>query len=107
MKIELILFDLDDTLMAFDIVSETAWEKAVDIFLQNQSINIERDTILEIIHSTRKWHWADTERHKAGRKNIAHARREIVKLALNHYLNIETNELEKLANDYTRIHETL
>jgi putative hydrolase of the HAD superfamily len=107
MKTELILFDLDDTLMAFDIVSETAWEKAVDIFLQNQNVNIERDTILKKIHSTRKWYWADTERHKVGRKNIANARREIVKLALNDYPNIETKELEKLANDYTRIHETL
>jgi putative hydrolase of the HAD superfamily len=62
---------------------------------------------LKKIHSTRKWYWADNERHKAGRKNIANARREIVKLALNDYPNIETKELDKLANDYTRIHETL
>jgi putative hydrolase of the HAD superfamily len=107
MKMELILFDLDDTLMAFDIVSETAWEKAVDIFLQNQSINIDRDIILKKIHSTRKWYWTDTERHKEGRKNIVHARREIVKLALNDYRSMETREIEKLANDYTRIHEEL
>jgi putative hydrolase of the HAD superfamily len=62
---------------------------------------------LQKIHSTRKWYWADTERHKAGRKNIAHARKEIVKLALGDYPNMEMKELEKLADDYTQIHETL
>jgi putative hydrolase of the HAD superfamily len=107
MKVKLILFDLDDTLMAFDLVSKEAWEKAVDIFLQNQNIQIEKDIILEKIHSARKWYWADSERHKTGRKNMANARKEIVKLALKDYTNIEAKELEKLANDYTQIHETL
>jgi putative hydrolase of the HAD superfamily len=107
MEVKLIIFDLDDTLMAFDLVAKEAWEKAVDIFLQNQNMPVERNIILEKIHYTRKWYWADSERHKTGRKNIANARREIVKLALKDYPNIETKELEKLANDYTQIHETL
>jgi phosphoserine phosphatase len=37
METELILFDLDDTLMAFNLVSEKAWEKSIDIFVQNNN----------------------------------------------------------------------
>jgi putative hydrolase of the HAD superfamily len=107
MEVKLVLFDLDDTLMAFDLVSNEAWEKAVDIFLQNHNIPVERDIILEKIHNTRKWYWADSERHKTGRKNMANARKEIVKLALKNYQDIETKELDKLADDYTQIQESL
>jgi putative hydrolase of the HAD superfamily len=107
MNVELVVFDLDDTLMAFDLVTNEAWEKAVDIFLQKKDLPVEKDVVLEKIHSTRKWYWADSERHKTGRKNMANARREIVKLALKDYSNIEVKELEKLADDYTQIHESL
>jgi len=107
MNTELILFDLDDTLMAFDLVSEKAWEKSVDIFIQNNNINTEKDILLEKLNTTRKWYWADAERHKIGRKNIVNARREIVKIALKEYENIEINKLEELADNYSRIQEEL
>ena len=107
MEIELILFDLDDTLMAFDLVSEKAWDKSVDIFIQNNNIITEKEVLLEKINTTRKWYWADSERHKIGRRNINNARREIVKLALKECVNIEINKLEELADNYSNIHEGL
>jgi len=107
MKTELILFDLDDTLMAFDLVSEKAWDKSLDIFIQNNNIISEKDILLEKINTTRKWYWADSERHKIGRKNINNARREIVNLALKEYVNIGINKLEELADNYSNIHEDL
>ena len=107
METELILFDLDDTLIAFDLVSEKAWDKSVNIFIQNNKINVEKDIILEKLHATRKWYWSDPERHKIGRRNINNARREIVKLALKEYTNIENNKLEELADNYSSIHEDL
>jgi putative hydrolase of the HAD superfamily len=107
MDTELILFDLDDTLMAFDLVSEKAWDKSVDIFIQNNNIITEKDVLLEKINTTRKWYWADSERHKIGRRNINNARREIVKLALKECVNIEINKLEELADNYSKIHEGL
>jgi len=107
METELILFDLDDTLMAFDLVSDEAWDKSVDIFIQNNKIIIEKGVLLEKVNATRKWYWADSERHKIGRKNINNARREIVKLALNEYVNIGINKLEELADNYSNIHEGL
>ena len=107
MKPELILFDLDDTLMAFDIVSEKAWDKAVEIFIREKNVNIEKDILLKKLHKTRKWYWADSERHKTGRKNIINARRDIVRLALKEYENIKDGELVELADNYTAIHESL
>jgi len=62
---------------------------------------------LEKIHKTRKWYWDDPERHKKGRKNIVQARREVVKLALKEYSNFKINELEELADNYSKIHEEL
>jgi len=107
MKPELILFDLDDTLMAFDLSSEKAWDKAVDIFIQENKITIERNILLEKINETRKWYWSDPERHRIGRKNIVQARREVVKLALKEYSNFKIHELEELADNYSQIHEEL
>ncbi|MDR0303054.1 MAG: HAD family hydrolase [Treponema sp.] len=107
MKPELILFDLDDTLMAFDLVSEEAWDKAVDIFIQNNNINIEKNILLDKLRTTRKWYWSDPERHKAGRENIIRARREIVKLALKDFSKIEIKKLEEFADNYSQIQESL
>jgi putative hydrolase of the HAD superfamily len=107
METELILFDLDDTLIAFDLVSEKAWDKSVDMFIQNNNIITERDVLMEKINTARKWYWADSERHKIGRKNINNARREIVKLALKEYVNIGISKLEELADNYSNIHEDL
>jgi putative hydrolase of the HAD superfamily len=107
MKPELILFDLDDTLMAFDLVGEESWDKAVDIFIQNEKIKFRKEILLGKLHKTRKWYWADPERHKTGRKNIVNARREIVKMALYEFLNVEIGKLNELADNYTKIHEQL
>jgi len=106
MKIELILFDLDDTLMAFDIVSNEAWDKAADEFIKSNNINIEKNILLENIHKTKKWYWGDPERHRIGRKNLNSTRREILKMALEKF-NFETKALEDFADNYSNIHESL
>jgi putative hydrolase of the HAD superfamily len=106
MKIELILFDLDDTLMAFDIVSNEAWDKAADEFIKTNNINIEKNILLEKIHKTKKWYWGDPERHRIGRKNLISTRREILKMALENF-NIEIKALEDFADNYSNIHESL
>jgi len=107
MKPELILFDLDDTLMAFDLVTAEAWDKTVDIFIQNNDINLDKPLILEKIHAARKWYWSDPERHKTGRANIVNARRDIVKSALKDYSGLEINKLEEMADTFSSIHENL
>jgi putative hydrolase of the HAD superfamily len=77
------------------------------MFIQNNNIIIEKDVLMKKINTTRKWYWADSERHKIGRRNINNARREIVKLALKEYVNIGIKKLEELADNYSNIHEDL
>ena len=107
MKFELILFDLDDTLMAFDLVGKDAWSKAIELFIKEENIQIEKKILLDKIQNTRKWYWGDIERHKQERKNIINARRQIAQLALKDFLNIDREKLDDLAYDYTQIHEKL
>jgi len=110
---ELILFDLDDTLMAFDLVTDKAWDMAADKFINENNLKIDKSFLLEKINETKKWYWGDPERHKIGRKNLVNARREVVKLALKHIIDIGDSallcntKLERFADNYTQIHETL
>jgi len=93
--------------MAFDLVSEKAWDRSVDMFIQRTNTDVEKKILLEKIHKTRKWYWDDPKRHREGRKNLIQARREVVKLALKEYSNFKSNELEELADNYSKIHEEL
>ena len=107
MKPELILFDLDDTLMAYDIVSNEAWDKATDQFIQENGIKTEKAILLEKILEEKEKYRNDPERFRIGRQNIYNSRREIVKLALKDFLNIEDNKLERFADNHTKIFESL
>jgi len=99
MKIDLVLFDLDDTLMAFDLISIEAWNKAIDIFIHENNIKTDKSFLLDKIIKTKSWYWSDPERHRIGRKNLAHTRREVVKLALKDFLNVDDEKLERLGDN--------
>ena len=75
-----ILFDLDDTLISFEGVSDRAWEKCCGNFADTHRL-CSKDVLLHTIHAKRKWYWSDPQRHKAGRENLRQARRDIVRLA--------------------------
>jgi putative hydrolase of the HAD superfamily len=107
MRPKLILLDLDDTLMAFDTVSEAAWEKAVDIFINDNKLDVSKIVLLDKIHRTRKWYWNDPERHRIGRKNPEKARREVVKYVFLNYIKIDKKSADKFADNYSQIHEEM
>lgn len=96
-----ILFDLDDTLISFEGVSEQAWEKCCEDFLGRHDLGIERDALLQSIHATRKWFWGDPERHKRGRRDMLAARREIVSLAMGRMGVRDTLLSNELADAYS------
>ena len=68
MKPKLIVFDLDDTLMAFGVVVEEAWDEAADTFIKKHDIS--KDVLLEKISNMRKKYWNDPEKHKIGKRNM-------------------------------------
>ena len=79
---EVILFDLDDTLISFDGVSDIAWDKCCGDFVEFNGTPFSKEILLKTLHIKRKWYWSDTQRHKLGRDNIRQARRDIVSLTL-------------------------
>ena len=101
-----ILFDLDDTIIAFGSVADTARLQACDKYYTECSLSNAND-LFQAISKTSQWYWSDRDRHKAGRNNIDNARREIVNLALE---KIGINNLplaHKIANAFIKLREEM
>jgi putative hydrolase of the HAD superfamily len=76
-----ILFDLDDTILAYSVVAEPTWRRVcVDFAGRIDSMNSEK--LFQAIHNVSSWYWSDRERHKTGRQDLNSTRRMIVKQAL-------------------------
>ncbi len=72
-----ILFDLDDTILAYSVVAEPTWKRICYEFAGRiDSMNPEK--LFQGIHTVSNWFWSDKERHKNGRRDINNARRVIV-----------------------------
>jgi len=78
---EAILFDLDDTIIAWDAVSGQVWAEVCHR-CASRVTELEADKLLAVINETRDWYWNDPVRHSRGRLNLSAARREVVAIAL-------------------------
>ena len=71
------LIDLDDTILAYDLVAGDAWRSVcaehVDA-LPGWTI----DQLVSGIDSYRRWFWSDPDRHRRGRLNLVNIRHEVV-----------------------------
>jgi len=84
-----ILFDLDDTIIAYSPVAEPTWRRiCVEYANRNGSIN--PDKLFQGIRQVSNWYWSDKERHKNGRRDLNIARRLIVGLA---FKELDINDL--------------
>ena len=86
-----ILFDLDDTILKFDVLAERFWMEACEAF-EPELLGVTGESLLDAIHESRDWYWGDPARHKRGRLNLGVARREVVGGALQR-LGIEDPDL--------------
>ena len=96
-----ILFDLDDTLISFEGVSDIAWDKCREDFIETGGTPFSKEDLLKTIQVKRKWHWSDPQRHKTARENMKQARRDIVSLALMDLGVTQTDLINKLADTYS------
>ena len=78
--LEAVVFDLDDTLLRFDGVSEPAWRKAVDGFVADNPL-IDGDAIVTEIRNVGRWFYDDPDRHRIGRNDLLESRRFIARTA--------------------------
>jgi putative hydrolase of the HAD superfamily len=94
---EAIIFDLDNTIISYDSVTEQVWENVCRRFAVGID-GLTPESLYNAIGQAREWYWADPERHRLGRLNLLEARRDVVKLALSN-LGIDSSELAKKIAD--------
>ena len=70
------LIDLDDTILAYDVVSEGAW-RAVCAAHVDRLPGWTVEQLVAGIDSYRRWFWSDPDRHRRGRLNLSNVRHEV------------------------------
>ena len=74
-----ILFDLDDTIIAYGGISEPIWREVCERFSpENQKL--EPEILYREIKEISQWYWSDSERHRIGRSDLNRARRYVLEL---------------------------
>lgn len=83
MKIKLpkaILLDLDDTIIANEVMKKECWKIVGDEF-SSVLENVEPEKLISVILTKSTIFWSDPVRHKEWRQKLDEARREVVKMA--------------------------
>ena len=94
-----ILFDLDDTIIAYSAVAEPTWRRLCDEYTARHDTCGSSelfDTIMEISH----WYWSDEERHRIGRNDLDNARRETLRL-VSQKLNMDQAHAVEIADAFS------
>ncbi len=75
-----VLFDLDDTLVAFDAVTNSSWR---EVCHEYSAVNpgVDPEVLFASIKKVSDWYWSDPERHRIGRNNLPVARRAVLREA--------------------------
>ena len=78
-----IIFDLDDTILSDDAVSDRCWEEVCLKFATTiTGLGLNSEALLAEIRGVRRWYWDDPERSRRAGLDLPGARREILTLAL-------------------------
>lgn len=105
-KPKAILFDLDDTIIAWDAVAEPAWQSVCEKYA-SRIAGLAPQLLLNAICIHRATYWQDPERHRQGRLNLLQARRELVTVAMQS-LDIDQPDLAaEMADAYSVEREEL
>jgi len=94
-----ILFDLDDTLITDDGVTEKIWFSVTTQFAAEAGLAQQK--LYNAIRKSADVYWADPEAHRKGRINLAAARREVVAGAFRE-LGLDNRSLsDKIGDSFT------
>lgn len=98
-QLKAILFDLDDTVIAFDAVTDQTWQEVCRRFAPRIK-GIEVNQLYTAIKEIKDWYMSDRERHRFMRLNLEAYRREMVGMSFTR-LGIEAPELaDEMAASY-------
>ena len=96
-----VFFDLDDTLVAFDAVTDSSWIQVCSDACPGE-FPIPSMVMYRAIKEQSDWYWSDENRHKIGRQDIRAARRKIVSQAFA-ILGLLRKDAELLADRYSEV----
>jgi putative hydrolase of the HAD superfamily len=96
-----VIFDLDDTLVAFDLVTESTWRQVCDEYAAANPAH-PAAAVYDAVTSESHWYWSDEERHRVGRNDIFAARRGIVKSAFEKH-GLPLHDAVKVADRYSTL----
>ncbi len=101
MDIRAVLFDLDDTLVAFDAVTERSWKQ---VWAEYCAIKpgLDPAALYGAVRESSSRYWSDPERHRTGRLNIIEARKRFVREAFAG-LGLPVQDAEDAAVRYSRV----
>ncbi len=101
---KLIIFDLDDTILAYHAAIEPSMKAAFANCASIQPIP-DTDLLKREIHDMAEWYWSDLERHRIGRADLRQARYEVITLALKKIGIVDDRYANELATERARLHE--
>ena len=94
-----ILFDLDDTIIAYGVVAGPIWKNLCEQYAPETEPH-DAATLFSAIDDVRRWFWSDANRHKAGRMDLDKTRTRLIGLAFEN-LGIDNGPLvEKITNAF-------
>ncbi len=95
-----ILFDMDDTILAFGVLSAPVWRQICDKYAGKCELS-DSESLYESIKDVNNWFWSDRERHKTGRMDLDNTRKEIVRLALKKLCIDDVSLAHELADTFS------
>lgn len=74
------IFDLDDTLVQTNAASTATWRRLAQEFAPH--VGLGESELHDDLNRTRRWFWADADRHRAWRFHMAESAAEALRMAL-------------------------
>lgn len=98
-----LLVDLDDTVLAFEPVSNVSWEETIGEY-QAEFGAVSLNGVVEAIRAAAKAYWGDPARHRTGRLDLVQARKTIVREAARSMnLNLGDKVISQIAMRYEEV----
>ncbi len=96
-----VLFDLDDTLVAFDAVTNSSWR---EVCLEYSTANpgVDSEALFGAIKKVSDWYWSDPDRHRIGRNNLPVARRSVLREAFT-AMDLPEADADAVAERYSTV----
>ena len=96
-----ILFDLDDTILEFDIAADRVWEAVCDEFAPRLD-GSEPAQLMDAIVAFQTWYWGDRSRHREGRLDLDAAWHRIAVGAFRQLGTTDEQLSREFASTYSR-----